>query len=579
MASKVNYRCVLRYWKFFICLLHGLLLVVSSLRHGPVITEPPMLACGIVHWQTLTFAVFNESPPLYRMLCTLPLFVCGVRAPFAPVVNDAACYGTELTVANELSFKYPDDLDRFLFAVRLAAIPWSVLGLWTCAKWAEEEWGLRSGILCAVFWALSPTFLGNGFLMTGDVAAATGGILCGYSLFRALLNPTIVSAVRTGILAGLAIGIKTTWLILFPVFLLIIAYYVLASGYVSCHSWSIANFRKALWNMGLGLFAIFTLLNSIYLFQGTGIPLSEFEFYSSELAGVRHTTTDPHPGNRFRGTALHHIPVPLPREFVIGVDRQKADFQRVGRLSYLNGVERESGWWYYYVFATLIKQPIPLLGCFFFAMITWGMGSNRRQILMGVIVLLFLVGIYGIVSAETGLNKHTRYLLPGMPFMLLIASRVASVQLGNHLGRYRTPLLVAALGWYSATSLFIFPHSYSYFNELIGGPQNAGKYLLGSNITYGQDALYLKKWLEENRNLRPIYASKHPWEFNHDFGFVYDYIDGFIEDIFTTKSAKPKSGWYLMSSGQLHTDKNLSVFLDMKPECFIGYGFTCFHIP
>lgn len=51
-------------------------------------------------------------------------------------------------------------------------------------------------------------------------------------------------------------------------------------------------------------------------------------------------------------------------------------------------------------------------------------------------------------------------------------------------------LVAASLGWFLASSLWIYPHSLSYFNESIGGPLNGPKHLLGSNVDWGQDLLY-----------------------------------------------------------------------------------------
>ncbi len=42
-------------------------------------------------------------------------------------------------------------------------------------------------------------------------------------------------------------------------------------------------------------------------------------------------------------------------------------------------------------------------------------------------------------------------------------------------------LVTASFGWFLASSLWIYPHSLSYFNESIGGPLNGLKHLFCSN--------------------------------------------------------------------------------------------------
>jgi hypothetical protein len=60
--------------------------------------------------------------------------------------------------------------------------------------------------------------------------------------------------------------------------------------------------------------------------------------------------------------------------------------------------------------------------------------------------------------------------------------------------------------WLVISSLRIYPHYLAYFNEIVGGPNNGHRYLIDSNIDWGQDldglSAYLAKrgvedvWLE-----------------------------------------------------------------------------------
>lgn len=50
------------------------------------------------------------------------------------------------------------------------------------------------------------------------------------------------------------------------------------------------------------------------------------------------------------------------------------------------------------------------------------------------------------------------------------------------------------------SSLTLFPHHLAYFNEIAGGPTNGHKHLLGSNLDWGQDLLFLRAWMND-RNL------------------------------------------------------------------------------
>jgi hypothetical protein len=68
-------------------------------------------------------------------------------------------------------------------------------------------------------------------------------------------------------------------------------------------------------------------------------------------------------------------------------------------------------------------------------------------------------------------------------------------------------LVAGSFCWFVASSLWIYPHSLSYFNEFIGGPLNGPKHLLGSNADWGQDLIYLRSRYVERKNSKPFYLA------------------------------------------------------------------------
>jgi hypothetical protein len=70
-------------------------------------------------------------------------------------------------------------------------------------------------------------------------------------------------------------------------------------------------------------------------------------------------------------------------------------------------------------------------------------------------------------------------------------------------------LVAGSFCWFVASSLWIYPHSLSYFNESIGGPLNGPKHLLGSNVDWGQDLFCLLKCLQRDRPGKRLYLAYH----------------------------------------------------------------------
>ena len=65
-------------------------------------------------------------------------------------------------------------------------------------------------------------------------------------------------------------------------------------------------------------------------------------------------------GNRFLGTWVGDCIIPLPADYIGGADLLRKAFERNSE-SYLNGVWRNQGWWYYYLEAFAIKEPLGFL--------------------------------------------------------------------------------------------------------------------------------------------------------------------------------------------------------------------------
>ena len=100
-----------------------------------------------------------------------------------------------------------------------------------------------------------------------------------------------------------------------------------------------------------------------------------------------------------------------------------------------------------------------------------------------------------------------RYVLPIFPFAFVWASQVARAVPSKH---WKTAALGAvALVWSVGSSLWIYPHSLSYFNESVGGPPGGHAHLIHSNIDWGQDLLYLQRWLDDHPEARPLRLAYH----------------------------------------------------------------------
>ncbi len=526
-------------------------LVTGALSQSITTDEGPHLAAGLSIVQLNQFGLYAVNPPLVKMLVALPV---SLMDPVTDWNHSAASLESRNEFPVGVSF-IEQNADRSLLlfrAARLACLPFGLLGFWICFRWGRDLHGERGGLLAAALWSLSPLILGHGSLITPDVPAAATGILAIYR-FRIWLNATTLwNATWLGIFTGIALLTKFTWSPLFPVIGLIGWIFWRA---VQCYSTTVL--RRDIAQLFLTCVASLYVINALYGFDHSFKKLGEYEFISTDftraadenssaptanltasLESIQPVETSSRINsenrvNRFRDSWLGTIPVPLPELYLQGIDLQRRDFEPKQRgKSYLMGEWKDGGWWYYYLVGLFIKEP--LAGLILLAVASLSLPLSlfvtlRRKCLTSVrsvtsvtadnltsnekrfdvplreyvILLLPAVLVFALVSWETGFNHHVRYIIPALPFLFVMTSRLAVYCDRSRFCRYVVLMLLA---WQFSSVLWYRPHWMSYFNEIAGGPENGDQWLLSSNIDWGQDFLHLKAWQEQHPEATPLFT-------------------------------------------------------------------------
>jgi 4-amino-4-deoxy-L-arabinose transferase-like glycosyltransferase len=483
-----------------ILLLHAGLLADASVRNFVTVDEAGHLVAGISHWTTGTYSMYRVNPPLPRMLAAAPVFLLHPDMQGIQPVNGLA-ERAEWPSANRFAFDNAARYREILVLARLAGILWSCLGGWLLYRWGSELYGCGAGLLAMALWCFDPNVLAHAQLNTPDVPAAVAGLGACYCFWRYLRRPSWSSALLAGIVLGVAQLTKFTLLYLYALWPLL---------------WAVDRLRARvarqptlpLWSQaaqGLGMVVISLLvINLGYEFQDTCKPLGSYVFVSRALRGEPDPDRSGDLGsvNRFQDSWVAALPVPLPAEYLSGIDRQRYDFEH-GWYSYLRGEWKYGGWWYYYLYGLGVKSPLGVL-----ALVGWGLGlallgyPRRGRLVDELFVWFPVAAVLALVSSQTGFNHHVRYVLPVLPFAFLGAGRVACFLSRRH---WKAGLLVSLLlAWSIGGTLAIRPHYLSYFNEAAGGPDNGHAHLIDSNIDWGQDLLYLKAWLDQHPEARPL---------------------------------------------------------------------------
>ncbi|MBL7183318.1 MAG: hypothetical protein ISS50_02585, partial [Anaerolineae bacterium] len=202
--------------------------------------------------------------------------------------------------------------------------------------------------------------------------------------------------------------------------------------------------------------------------------------------------------------------------------------------------------------------------------------------------LLLPVLVYLATSLSSqALNIGYRHILPILPFLFVFASGVARSLELRRLPRTTACLLLVI--WYLVASIRIYPDYLAYFNELVGGPDNGWRYLVDSNLDWGQDLKGLKRYIER-AGIEEVYlswfGSTYPDAYGYDIphrllpSFIYH--PGQVAGV-PFNPLRPAPGVYAISATNLQgvyfSDHDLFAwFRERQPLSKIGYSIFIYEV-
>ena len=345
-------------------------------------------------------------------------------------------------------------------------------------------------------WLLDPNVVANSSVATTDVGSAAVALYATYAFRQSLLLSGRRVAVASGVGLGLALSSK------FSLLALPAAWFVLATAARLVGVQPEAA-RSRAFRLGLiGAVGALTLC-AAYGFEGVMRPLGSFSFRSRMMTGLAFANPDSPPlGNRFRPSVLGALPVPLPENYVLGLDSQKSE-EEIGLLR-LDGVKLVRGGRWHSPFRSLaLKTPPGTLILLALTPIIW-LARRPRPRVDDLAVIVTPLILLGALCTQTGLNWPYRYALPALPFLYIAAGGGAQALWRGRIGK---AVVVACLAWNAAELIIARPSPLAYGNGMAGGPAGADKYFNGSNYDWGQDLYRLKQWADSHPEATPLATS------------------------------------------------------------------------
>lgn len=564
-------------------LIHTSLLAYSASRHSPTADEPGHLVAGLSHWRFGRFELYRVNPPMVRMVAALPVLVNGFQEDWSsfresPGSRPIFALGVDFINVNA-------EQSAWLFIIaRWACIPFSILGATFCFFWSRELWRSNfAGILSISFWCFEPTMLAHSELITNDCAATSFAVASGYFFWKWLCKPNWIFTCGAGISLGLALLTKMTCLIFLVLWPLLTSICIYLYSKRMHADQKVASRPEYCGKFVLVLMIALYLLNMGYSFDGTLTRLGEFNFVSKTLNGSNKAYFV---GNRFRRSVFENLPIPFPKQFVIGLDTQKRDFEEFQAPSYLRGEWRQGGWWYYYIYGLFVKTTP---GAIFLACIVpvvafqkhFSYKSIGYESQIGILILISsFLSILFLASSQLEFNHHFRYILPCYGLIFVGLGCVVHLQMAQCLKK----LLIIAVTCSCVFSMVsVYPHQLTYYNQFVGGPIRGRFHMLGSNYDWGQNLLLLKEWQIANYIDEPIFLAHNNTYSPSDFG-IKNVVSVDSDGTIHGRIGKSIPKWIIISGnflvqGRLKSstwgEKSpnripIENYLHTKPECVLG---------
>jgi 4-amino-4-deoxy-L-arabinose transferase-like glycosyltransferase len=413
--------------------------------------------------------------------------------------------------------------DRLLTQARAMMVFVAVLLGYFVYSWSYSLYGKWCAVLAAVLYTFCPNILANAHLITPDIAVTTFSFVTVYFLWSFLKENRRRDAIVGGVCLGLTLLSKFTGALLPPICLGLMAL------------WWTRGQKLDLWGC-----LLFMAIGILVLWLGYGMDLWPY----------------------FSG---------------IGFQRAHAAH---GHPSFFMGEYSKSGWWYYPSVAFVLKTPLAAIVLLAISLVRLvrrarsGVWIDEAFLLIPVLVVF---AFFSVNHQSIGL----RYILPIYPFLFVLASESARAVASDRV--WVIGLRAVLVAWYLGASFSIQPHYLAYFNELVGGASNGYKYLVDSNLDWGQDLKGLKRYMEEH-GISKISLSYFGTDSPERYGISYSWLPSVYLDDPNPEGHEPApGGWVAISATNLQgvyfSDKNLFASMRTRiPDAKIGYSIFVYHL-
>ena len=383
----------------------GLLLIMAinlltvAWRKSITIDETLIIPAGYYYLTTGSFQFAHEHPPLAALCAAVPLLFLPVQRPSISDLDNQPSQQQTTTVGERFWSVNNEHFKAIFFWSRVPMIVVTLLLGILIFAFTKCLFNARAGVLAVALFSLEPTILAHGRVIK-DIDVAFAYLFFFFALYLYGSAATLRRALLLGLACGLALSVKYSMLIVFPILLI--------SGCVLMFQRpGGVRRRQILIEIMTATVVSVLALNGTYLFRHQ--PLSIPDLRSLVLSAPAYSNT-----------LLSLVKVGsvfVPPYFLLGaIDTFLHN--DIGHPAFLLGEYRDHGWWYYFPVAFALKTSIPFLFVTI-SSVVWAVWRISRRDLKPLVVLIPLL-IYLIFAMLAAINIGIRHFLPIFPFCFIL---------------------------------------------------------------------------------------------------------------------------------------------------------------
>ena len=459
------------------------------------------MAGGYSYWTTGDYRLHPENGILPQRWSSLPLLLMDLKfpSPESPLWQASEAF----LLGHQFLYRQGNDPDRMLAASRAMAACWSTALCVVVFLWARSLFGTVAGLVSLTLIASWPAVVAHGPLATSDACGALFFCLGAWSLWLLLQRVTPGRLLFAFLAVGLAAVAKHTNIVLGPLGLVFAGLSSFGGRplQIDLGGWQ-RQFASRAGRLGVSLLLLLVpLLGAVamiwaaygfrYTASPTGLPVMVRRYETLAFCNEQAGGLGPVCGWLAAGRLL-------PEGWINGLSYVAATVRE--RNAFALGHYSTTGWWWYFPLCFAIKNTLPglLLAVAGLAAAVWRLVSagpsagrgSRRQSLPLIVSIVMLWGLF----LTSRINIGERHMLPVYPLLAILAGGVWPLLPGR---RWQLAV-VAMLGLQLVDVGSRWPASLAYFNQVVPAGREY-RWLVDSNLDWGQDLRRLGAWLERHR--------------------------------------------------------------------------------